>query len=339
MPILKCKITNLADTIWPLVMADVPVCIYGATGIGKSKIMANEIMPKVRETFGSGTLHDHRLSTKDITDGTGMPIIDREEKATYWTRPAFIPADDGKMHVMFYDEFGHASVQLQQMAYSIVHDRALGEFKLPKQHRVILASNTREDGGGDQKMLKPLENRMAHVFVEVDREGFQEKIKTWGWDIPLIVFLKFRPQFIHSVSETEPGFPTPRSLEALSRALTEMKKNGQSPSATHMQTVAHAICGQGFATEFGQFLKQMGAGIPKIEDILANPSKAKVPTEAQYQQVVAQSIALHMKADNATAFAVYLQRLQADVAVGCVHAATTRDASLKGHKALKELEF
>ena len=31
---LKCKITKLADTILPLVLADVPVMIYGPTGVG-----------------------------------------------------------------------------------------------------------------------------------------------------------------------------------------------------------------------------------------------------------------------------------------------------------------
>jgi len=37
-----------------------------------------------------------------------------------------------------------------------------------------------QDGGGDNKMLKPLENRMAHVTVENDAPGLIEKMKIWG---------------------------------------------------------------------------------------------------------------------------------------------------------------
>src|SRR6266566_570141 len=153
---LKCKITKLADTVWPLVYANIPLMIYGDTGIGKSSVVKNDLVPRIEREFGPTTLHDTRLSTKDIVDGTGMPIIDKEEMATFWTRPAFIPRDDGKMHFFLYDEFGHASVQLQQMTYSLVLDRGLGGYKLPVQNRILLASNTRKDGGGDNKMLKPL---------------------------------------------------------------------------------------------------------------------------------------------------------------------------------------
>jgi len=177
---LKCKITKLSETIWPLVFADIPVMIYGPTGIGKSTVVRNDLIPMLEREFGQTVMHDIRLSTKDIVDGTGMPVIDKEEMATFWTRPAFIPRDDGATHVMFFDEFGHASVQLQQMSYSLVNDRGLGGYGLPKKNRVILASNTRTDGGGDNKMLKPLENRMAHVTVELDSPGLIEKMKVWG---------------------------------------------------------------------------------------------------------------------------------------------------------------
>src|SRR6266478_7129468 len=94
---LKCKITKLADTIWPLVYANIPIMIYGPTGVGKSSVVKNDLVPRIEREFGATTLHDTRLSTKDIVDGTGMPVIDKDERATFWTRPAFIPGDDGNM--------------------------------------------------------------------------------------------------------------------------------------------------------------------------------------------------------------------------------------------------
>ena len=171
---LKCKVTNLVNTIWPLVVADIPVFIHGKTGIGKSEIVNGELLDRMREHFGDTVIHDFRLSTKDVVDGTGMPDIDKIERATYWTRPAFIPKEDGKMHLIFLDEVGHASIQMQHVAYQLVRERKLGDFSLPKNNRMVLALNLREDKGGENKLLKPLEARGAHVAVVLDVKGWAE---------------------------------------------------------------------------------------------------------------------------------------------------------------------
>jgi len=331
---LKVKITKLADTVLPLVFADVPVMIYGPTGVGKSSIIKNEVLPAIVKEYGTSILHDTRLSTKDIVDGTGMPIIDKDNRATYWTRPAFIPQEDGNMHVMFYDEFGHASVQLQQMAYSLVLDRGLGGFPLPNKNRVLLASNTRTDGGGDNKMLKPLENRMAHVSVEPDAPGLIEKMKIWGWDPRLVAYLTLRPDDIHKVSQTDPAFPTPRSLESFNKVLKNLSMDS---SKAVLENNAQAILGDGFSRQFMTFINNLAAGLPKMGDILANPSKAKVPTDPHYQYVVASAVAKNIDLKNASKFAEYLSRLTPDIRSMAAHEAMARDTSLKSNKDLASL--
>lgn len=334
MPMLKCPITKLADTIWPLVAADIPVCIYGPTGVGKSSIIKNDLMPKVEMEFGPSVLHDVRLSTKDITDGTGMPVIDKGEMSTEWTRPAFIPKDDGRMHVNFYDEFGHCSVHLQQMAYSIVLDRALGGYNMPKNNRIILATNTRPDGGGDNKMLKPLENRLAHVLVEPDHNGFIEKTKEWGWDKRLIVFLNTRPELIHKVDDANAAFPTPRSLEQLNKILKHL---GPNAAKTVLTNVSHAIVGEGFTRQFMQFIDNMTANLPRWDDIVKQPEKAALPQDAYYQQVVASSIAARIDAKTAPQVAVYLSRMMEECRNLALHEAVRRDPGLSKVKALEAL--
>jgi MoxR-like ATPase len=337
---LKCKITKLAETVYPLIHADIPVMIKGPTGVGKSAVINSQIMSKIRTDFGEGAkLHDIRLSTKDIVDGTGMPLIDREKMATYWTRPAFVPEDDGEMHVMFFDEFGHANVQLQQMSYQLVLDRSCGGYKLPQHNRVILGSNTREDGGGDNKMLKPLENRMAHVQVEIDEVGFTELTKEWGWDKRLIAFIQLRPELIHKVDVNHPSFPTPRSLENFNKVLRDSDKLGldQRTLKAVLENAALAILGEGFARQFASFLDRLAAGLPKIADILADPAKAKVPGESHFQYLMAGTIARNMTAKNAPIFAKYLARLLPDIASMCVSDAIGRDKALKDIPQLKDI--
>lgn len=338
---LTCKITNLAETVYPLIHVDIPVCIKGPTGVGKSAVINREIMAMLTRDFsnenGAPVLHDIRLSTKDIVDGTGMPIINREEMATFWTRPAFIPEDDGRMHIIFLDEFGHANVQLQQMSYSLVLDRALGGYKLPKLNRILLGSNTREDGGGDNKMLKPLENRMAHVLVTVDEKGLIEKMKEWDWDTRLIAFLSMRPANIHKVDANNAAFPTPRSIENFNRVLKDCDtvKVSQKPEEV-IENAAEAILGVGFAKEFIQFLRNLTAGLPRTAEILADPKNAKVPQEAHFQWVVAANIARNVTPKNASTLAVYLERLMPDAASMAAHDAMARDAALSSIAGLKK---
>ena len=331
---LKCKITKLADTIWPLVAANIPVMIYGPTGIGKSSVVRYDLVPRLEQAFGEVVLHDTRLSTKDIVDGTGMPVIDKDAMATYWTRPAFIPFDDGKMHFFLYDEFGHASVQLQQMTYSLVLDRALGGYKLPAKNRIILASNTRTDGGGDNKMLKPLENRMAHVTAENDAPGLIEKFKVWGWDSRLVAFLTLRPGEIHNVSQADPSFSTPRSLEMFSNVLKSLPPDAKN---NVIENAAMAILGEGFTRQFMTFLTNLGANLPKLDDIKANPAGAKVPADPHYQWVVAAAIAKNVDAKSVSKYAEYLARLSPDIRSMAVHEAIARDSSLAAFPALKGL--
>jgi DNA polymerase III delta prime subunit len=331
---LKCKITKLADTIWPVVYANIPLIIYGPTGVGKSTVIRNELVPKIENEFGPTVFHDTRLSTKDIVDGTGMPVIDKDQMATLWTRPAFIPFDDGKMHVFLYDEFGHASVQLQQMAYSLVLDRALGGYPFPKKNRLILATNTRTDGGGDNKMLKPLENRLAHYTVETDAPGLIEKMKVWGWDSRLVAFLTLRPGEIHNVSQTDPSFPTPRSLERLNEVLKSLPVDVKN---NVIENASLAIVGEGFTRQFMTFLTNLGANLPKLSEILANPSKARVSADPHFQYVVASAISKNVDVKTASKFAEYLARLMPDIRSMAAHEAIARDMSLKDVKDITSL--
>ena len=101
--------------------------------------------------------------------------------------------------------------------------------------------------------------------------------------------------------------------------------------------MAQAICGDGFTRQFMTFITNLGAGLPKIPEILANPAKAKVPDDPHFQYVVASAIAKNIDHKTASKFAEYLARLMPDIRSMAAHDAIARDPSLKNNKDLQAL--
>jgi hypothetical protein len=279
-------------------------------------------------------VHIIHLAQRVQEDATGLPVIDKEKGTTYWTRSPFIPDDDGKMHMIVIDEFGHANVGLQQMMYPFVLDRALGGYRLPKHNRIILATNTREDQGGDNKMLKPFENRLGHVTAEDDPTGMYQKGLLWGWDRRLLAYLDKKPGQWHNVSQTDPAFPTPRSIETINDILKEL---GPDAPKAHIENALLAFVGDGFAREFITFLNHLSANLPRMHEIRDNPLTAKVPPDPHYQQIVAAAVAKNIDAANVKQFAKYLARLIPEARSMAANEVISRDPSLKSVKELASL--
>lgn len=343
---LKCKAGKLVDVMWPFVKADIPIFVHGWTGIGKTEMVSGPLMRKVRDEYGEdAVLHDYRFSSKEPVDGTGIPIVDKEGRATIWTRPAFVPYDDGKMHIFYLGEIGHASVPMQHIAYQFVRERRLGEYDLPKRNRIILDLNTREDKGGDTKLVKPLENRGAHVYVEVDVNGWSDWAKENGVPGPLVAFHKLRPELLHKMDPNNPAYPTPRSVVDLAKLFPKRKDlvHMTSEEMTVISNGAIALCGEGYAMQLMTFIKHVSAGLSSLKDIKANPTKAKVPEDVHLQYVIASALSHHLidakeNAKDEVEWCVkYAKRLAPDIASTMAHNAMQGNDSLSSVKMLKEL--
>lgn len=338
---LTVKIGNLVDEIGPTVEADIPVFVHGWTGIGKTEIISGPLMAYLERRLGPCVLHEFRMSTHDPVDGSGIPIVNKEDMSTQWTRPGFIMPDDGRTHVIYWGEVGHLNPAQQHILYGATKERCLSGYYFPKKNRQILDLNTREDKGGDIKLVPPFMNRGAHYFAELDHAGWIEYQIRRGMDPRLIAFNKLRPNLLHYmmnrdkdnriVEPTGPSFPTPRSIERIDKYF----KMGL-PDAQIVKG-AQANCGEGYATDLATFLKDLGAGLPKLSEIRANPTTAKVPDELNHQYVIAAAISHSIDKASADTWAKYLARLTPDIASMAAHNAMQRDASLKGLQSLKDL--
>lgn len=338
---LTCKIGNLVEEIGPTVEVDIPVFVHGWTGIGKTEIISGALMAYLERRLGPCVLHEFRLSTHDPVDGSGIPQVNKEDMSTVWTRPGFVMADDGRTHVIYWGEAGHLNPAQQHILYGAANERCLSGYHFPKKNRMIFDLNTREDKGGDIKMLRPLENRGAHYFAELDHAGFIEHQIKRGMDPRFIAFNKLRPNLLHYmmnrdkdnrvIEPTGPAFPTPRSIERVDKYFKAGLPDAQIVKG------AQANCGEGYAADLATFLKDLGAGLPKLSEIRANPGKAKVPEELNHQYVIAAAISHSIDKDSADTWAIYLARLTPDIASMAAHNAMQRDSVLKNLKCLKDL--
>ena len=191
-----------------------PVFIWGAPGIGKSALVeqfANEIGLPCVSLLGS------QLAPEDII---GIPQIKGD--TSEFLPPKMIARKEP--YVLFLDELNACSQEVQKAFYSLIHERRIGEYHLPKGSVVIGAGNRQQDSAIVKTMSSALINRMFHVQLKVDTDkwlswAYENNIHKW-----VIDYITERPDHLFSEPpKTEEPYSTPRSWHMLSDALKECK--------------------------------------------------------------------------------------------------------------------
>lgn len=112
-----------------------PVFIWGAPGIGKSSLVeefARQVGLPCVSLLGS------QLAPEDIM---GVPqIVDGK---TRFCPPTLIAKDEP--YCLFLDELNACSHEVQKSFYSLIHDRRVGDYTLPKGSIVIGAGNRAQE--------------------------------------------------------------------------------------------------------------------------------------------------------------------------------------------------
>ena len=289
---LTCKIGQLAETIIDPMAADIPVFVHGWTGIGKTQIIHNDVRRLLQETVHREVVVDEfRMSHIPLEDTSGIPVVDKTTMRTSWSCPGLVPVSDERMHLIYYGEAGHIDPSKQHVLYGACQERKIGGYDLPKYHRIVLDLNTREDKGGDIRLLRPFENRGSHYFAELDHAGWVRHEIERGCEPRLVAFMKLKQDYLHYMLDRDndgrvkepsgPAFCTPRSIENVDK----LHKLGLSNE--RIVNGARALCGEKFARDYGTFLKDLAAKLPKLADIRANPKGAKVPTDLDQQWLIA----------------------------------------------------
>jgi len=304
-----------------------PVVLWGAPGIGKSAVVKG-----LAETLEYEFL-DVRLSQFDPVDLRGVPSV--ENGITRWNTPSWLPRVEthGEKGLLHFDELFLAPPSVKNAAYQLLHERELGDYRLPEGWIVLVSSNRPEDKAGlvGGTFDSALVNKFAtHFEIVPDVNAWAE----WALEndvLPeLIAFIRFRPELLHEfadggIPKGTVAYATPRSLVATS----DIIKLGL--SATLEQAAIEGSIGNAVASELAGFLHIVRT-LPDVNGILRDPDGADVPNETSTLYALASLLGKRADEDTFPAVVRYLSRTSEEFAILAVSIATSRDPDLKETK-------
>ncbi len=317
------KPSAVQQSLKHLVARKRPVFIWGPVGAGKSDVVASVAKELKLE------LRDVRLNLMDPVDLKGFPVVRGTGKTQTM---AFVPPDflptKGK-GILFLDEMNSAPQSVQAAAYQLILNRKLGDYELPEGWAVVAAGNRAGDRSVVNAQPAALANRFVHIDFEVDVDDwFAWATKNNVSDITR-AFIKFRSNLLHNFdpAANPRAFPSPRSWVFVDDVL----QSGLAAD-TEFELIKGTV-GEGAAAEYIAFAK-MARDLPTAEEILANPTKAPVPSAPATMYAI--STMLDKKATPATlgTLLTYMGRLPVEFQVLFMRSAGKADDSL-----LKTKEF
>jgi len=226
-----------------------PVFVWGPPGIGKSALV---------EQFAASvgldcvSLLGSQLAPEDLI---GVPQI-LPEGTSRFCPPSVIARKEP--YCLFLDELNACSFEVQRAFYSLIHERRLGEYRLPPGSLVIGAGNRAQDMAIVRPLSSALVNRMIHVHLRADANEWLSWAQKSNLHQAVISYLKARPDHLWSAPpKTEEPFSTPRSWHMVSDVLLEYGEVLESKDWEYLPlgclTPSHAI-------SFRAFLKMRAQG-------------------------------------------------------------------------------
>lgn len=259
-----------------------PVFIWGPPGIGKSSLV-QEFADQVRLLCVS--LLGSQLAPEDLI---GVPqIVDGKSR---FCPPTMIARDEP--YCLFLDELNACSHEVQKAFYSLILEKRVGEYHLPKGSIVIAAGNRAEDSAIVKPMSSALINRMVHVQLRASHRDWlawaeNEEIHPWVTD-----YLKVRPDHLWSKPpKHEAPFSTPRGWHMLSDAL---KQYDASIPENVIEILAFGCLSPVHAGQFKSFIKQVRNKYALNDLLKGNLRWPDKPEDRDVLYFLAQSFRAHL---------------------------------------------
>jgi hypothetical protein len=276
-------------------------------GMGKSSIVeqaADEYSAEIGEPVMCKPFHLTTVEPPDVR-GFGLPDKDSDgnRTMTFTAPPWAVRKDEPSRGILFLDELGQASHDVQKPAAELLLHRRVGSYQLPPGWIVVAASNRESDRSGVQRELAFITNRRVVYNIEPNLDAWANWAEKTGVHPLAIAFAKVKPGLVFSdkVPEKPGPYCTPRSLVMLSEDIGEMDMAMFTETAT-------GLIGEGTAAEFVAFLR-VAESLPSFEEIVKNPSTAEVPKRPDASYAAMQMVAHRVDDKTAKAAFTYLKRM------------------------------
>jgi len=267
----------------------------------------------IRTAFG---LFDLRLSQMDPVEVGGLPRENRTNGTMEKLPPSWfahtLRDDLPDFGILLLEELPSAPMSVQTAAYQITLDKVIEDYKLKEGWATFAAGNRLTDGGQYFKMPNALANRMCHIDVESDVDGWRQWALEHNVDHSLIAFIGFRSDLLNTtedhVKNKSKGFAfaTERQWAAVNDFLT----NNPGADATVTHAIVSGLVGTGPAAEYMGF-RDVWNNMPSIDGILIEPDTALLPEDAATQFAVMTALAARASYDNLAQCLRYTDRLTA----------------------------
>ena len=215
------------------VVAQRPVLLIGAPGIGKTQIM-EQISRECKVGLVSYTITHHTRQS-----AIGLPFISKKEfdgkemAVTEYTMSEIVASIYDKIQesglregILFIDEINCVSETLAPAMLQFLQCKTFGSHKIPEGWLIVAAGNPPEYNKSVREFDVVTMDRVKKLLVEPDFDAWREYAYTRGIHPAVISYLNTRPSNFYKMESTVDGrnFATPRGWEDLSRLIQVYEK-------------------------------------------------------------------------------------------------------------------
>ena len=197
------------------VEADIPVFLHGLSGDGKSD-RVRQIDPQVL---------DIELVNENPETINGRAIYNEAKDEIVDIKPVWLVklerlCEDGKLHILFFDELTNATKQTQSVIFKIVLERFVNNrWALPKNARIVAAGNDRSESSASHDLAEPLFGRFAHIYIRTTVENWMPWALRQHINPYVLEFLANNDLYLRTPYTGTEGHADPRRWEMVSKAL------------------------------------------------------------------------------------------------------------------------